>query len=53
MTPYHIVWSQRLSRQLLNTREKWKLLLLKYKVLFTSIIYSMKVDDGSFVWIFT
>lgn len=44
---------QTVTGQLLNTTEKWKLLTLKYKVLFTSIIYSREADNGSFIQIFT
>lgn len=37
----------------LNTTEKWRLVTLKYKVLFTSNIYSRGVQDGSFIRTFT
>lgn len=47
------VVTETVTAQPLNTTEKWKLVTLKYKVLFTSNIYSRKVQDGSFITIFT
>lgn len=45
--------TETVTGQLLNTTEKWKLLTLKYKVLFTSIIYFREAGNGTSIQIFT
>lgn len=45
--------TETVTGQPLNTTEKWKLVTLKYKVLFTSNIYSREVQDSSLIRIFT